>query len=438
MERIALYMRVSTSEQAEEGDSIPAQRDALIKYAQERNAKIIGEYIDGGISGTKVDREELQKLLDDVRADKVDRIVFTKLDRWFRSVRHYTATQDVLDQHNVTWTAIWEPIYDTSSPQGRMIINTMLSIAQFEAENTSLRIRQVFAYKAAQGEVLTGRQPLGYSIHNKRLIPNEDAEKVRMLFEHFVRSGSIYSTYTFARSIGIGRAEKTIKHILTTEKYIGRHRGNPNYCPPIIDEETYNEAQRLLKMNVKNCAHRTYIFSGLLVCGECGRKLSAFTNGASKTYYRCQYHLRHTNLPCDSNKCVSETAVEKFLLSNIEPMIKKVRAEYEERKQDPKRTVVKIETLKKKIARLTDLYVDSQITMEEYTKRKEAFTAEIEKLQKEGASAELPASVKTVMEYDFAELYETMSDEEKKFFWRSILKNISFKKDTTLSFEFLT
>jgi DNA invertase Pin-like site-specific DNA recombinase len=151
MKRVALYMRVSSDQQVKEGDSIPAQRDALTKYAKEKGYSIVGEYLDDGISGTKYSqRDELQRLLSDVQSGKIDLILITRLDRWFRSVRHYTATQEILDKNNVGWLAIWEPVYDTTTPQGRLIVNQMMSIAQFEAENTGQRIRQVQAYKLSQ------------------------------------------------------------------------------------------------------------------------------------------------------------------------------------------------------------------------------------------------------------------------------------------------
>ena len=136
MKTAALYLRVSSDRQAKEGDSIPAQRKALREYAASHHMRIYREYVDDGISGTKYSqRDELQALLDDVRAGHIDIILFTKLDRWFRSVRHYTRTQEILDKHGVPWFAIWEPVYDVSTPQGKLIIHQMMSIAEFEAAN---------------------------------------------------------------------------------------------------------------------------------------------------------------------------------------------------------------------------------------------------------------------------------------------------------------
>ena len=181
MKRVGIYMRVSSDKQAQEGDSIPAQRDAIRRYIDNSQDMILaGEYLDDGISGTKEDRDELQRMMSDVRAGKLDMILVTKLDRLYRSIRHYLNLQDTLDKCGVNWRAIWEPVYDTSTPQGRLIINQMMSIAQFEAENTGQRIRQVQAYKVSKGEVISGQTPVGYKIVNKHLVPDENAHIVRV------------------------------------------------------------------------------------------------------------------------------------------------------------------------------------------------------------------------------------------------------------------
>ena len=96
--RAALYMRVSTEKQVKEGDSIAAQQSALERYAKEKGYIIVDTYIDDGISGTKADRDELQRLLEDVKQGRVDIVLVTKLDRWFRSIRHYLNTQELLEK----------------------------------------------------------------------------------------------------------------------------------------------------------------------------------------------------------------------------------------------------------------------------------------------------------------------------------------------------
>jgi DNA invertase Pin-like site-specific DNA recombinase len=111
-----------------EGDSIQAQLSALRKYAEDHNYEIAGEFIDDGVSGTLFnERDELQRLLEEVKKRNVDLIIFTKLDRYFRNLKHYLNTQEVLDKYNVPWIAIWEN-YETRTPQGRLMVNQRLPL----------------------------------------------------------------------------------------------------------------------------------------------------------------------------------------------------------------------------------------------------------------------------------------------------------------------
>ena len=435
--RTAIYMRVSTDKQALEGDSIPAQREALLKYVEEHNMALTGEYVDGGASGTKADRAELQRLLDDVKADKIDRILFCKLDRWFRSVRHYTATQEILDAHAVTWTAIWEPIYDTSTPSGRLIVNQMMSIAQFEAENTSLRIRQVFDYKASVGEVTSGKVPFGFSIKDKRLVPDENAEIIRRVFEFYDQNGSLHQTRNYAASIGYDRDIKPLKSALQNRKYIGEYRGKKDYCHPIIDRDLFDSVQKKLGMNIKDNAKSTYIFTGLLYCGTCGRRLSGRThrnddkpNWNTWFYYRCPGVYQTWKEDCTNRRNFTENRIESFLLADIKPFVRRYNAR-RQNEQDIKRdNSKKIAELRMKVSRLTDLYVDSLITMEDYTKRKDGFLREIEALQREEDPPK--ADLDWILHFDFDGVYKTFSREEKRLFWRRLVEKIVVYDDWTI------
>lgn len=443
MKRVALYMRVSTDRQAQEGDSIPAQRNALQKYVRERPEMVIaGEYIDGGISGTKADRDELQRLLDDVRERKIDQILFTKLDRWFRSVRHYTATQELLDQYGVTWTAIWEAMYDTSTPSGRLIVNQMQSIAQYEAENTSLRIRQVFAYKLSKNEVTSGKQPFGFSIVNKHIVPNADAETVRKVFLYYSQTGNLYQTRSYAASIGYDRHLKPLKQMLQNRKYIGEYKGNPDYCPAVVDRNLFFDVQRKLDMNVKESTTVTYVFSGLIRCGICGRRMSGrHTKWTSKegvtricSYYRCPGVYVNWKKDCENRHTPSEKKVEEFLLENIKSAAKSYVATIES--AAPQDNTRRIEELKKKLSRLTDLYVESYISMDEYTRRKDEYTRELSALEdKEKRAVRSPVS--TIISFDFDSMYKSFTKEEKRLFWRNMLSSISVYTDGHMEMQFI-
>lgn len=448
MKRTAIYIRVSTDEQAKEGDSIPAQREALRKYIDEHEELALAdEYVDEGISGRKFQqRDELQRLLDDVRAGKIDLIAFTKLDRWFRSVRHYSSTQDLLDKYHVDWIAIWEPMFGTATPSGRLVVNQMMSIAQYEAENTGSRIRQVFEYKVQQGEVLSGHIPRGYVIQNKHLVPGPDADVIIDLFNFFSKSGSIYrTTKHFQQLTGESLCYSSIKTILKNRKYIGEFRGNPNYCPPLVPRELFFDCQRKLSMNVKTSAKYQYIFSGLFVCAECGRRFGALkvkhTLKSGITHspaYRCMRHYGGYTKDCPNSKIVYEKTMEKYLLENIAELATAFKIEYRERQKDSREAQKNVDTLNRKLERLKELYLNELIDISEYKKRREEYLEQISAL-KAPAHAEPRdfSELDKLSGIDLKTVYGTLNNAEKRYLWRSVIKEIRVTKDRQISIIFL-
>lgn len=445
MKRTAAYLRVSSDKQAREGDSIPAQRDALLTYINDRDDLILaGEYLDDGLSGTKADRDELQRLLADVEAGKIDLIIFTKLDRWFRSVRHYTATQEILDRHGVGWIAIWEPIYDTTNPAGRLIINQMMSIAQFEAENTGARIRQVQAYKVSQGEVISGTAPAGYSIVDKHLQPDDVAPNVLELFRTYDRTGSLAETARQCVGLpGLPRSQPSIKRLLRNRIYIGEHPGNDHFCPPIVPRDLFERVQAGLSRNVKKSQKNVYIFSGLIRCAECGRAYAANTRKRKRgnslqiiPQYRCQLHYIRKPAQCPNAKVVSETALENYLITHLRELIGEVILDYEIKTAPAKDRSAQIKTLESKIRRLKELYVNDLISLDEYKADKESYLAQIEELTVETPREADPAPLRELLRTDFEEMYDDMEKPEKRRFWRAVLKEIRFGMDRSIDLYF--
>lgn len=454
--RTALYIRVSSDQQVKEGDSLPAQRDALEKYVKDHAYLVAaGTYMDDGVSGRKfAQRDELQRLLDDVRAGKIDLIIFTKLDRWFRSVRHYTATQEILDAHGVEWIAIWEPIYDTTTPAGRLIVNQMMSIAQYEAENTGQRIRQVNAYKVKQGEVLSGQTPPGYKIVDKHLVPDEHAPDVLAVFEQYAKTGSLRDTMRYARAITdcFPSVPASFKRHLQNRLYIGWYRNNPHYCPAIVPVDLFNDVQHKLSMNIKQNAKRTYIFSGLIRCAECGcnfagnhryRQRKATHARASVYQYRCPSYWQRAGLHvCDNSKVITEAALERYLLDNLRPMLHEYQLQIEAEAAPRRDNAAQIAALERKIGKLKDLYINELITLDEYRSDKESYIKQIESLHA-AASDEYGvgnldlSALQEIISADIDVIYAGMSREEKRIFWRSIIREIRFGKDRCIDVIFL-
>ena len=158
---VALYIRVSSDEQARHGLSLPEQRATLLNYAKENKYTVVDIYADEGFTASKQPhrRKEFQRMLRDCRAGLIEKIVFLKLDRWFRSVRDYYRTQDVLDECNVTWECVLED-YDTTTRAGKLNLNIRLAIAEDEAANASERVKFVFNGKVSRKEAITGMQGL--------------------------------------------------------------------------------------------------------------------------------------------------------------------------------------------------------------------------------------------------------------------------------------
>lgn len=448
MKRTAIYMRVSSDKQVQEGDSISAQRDALHKYIDSRPDLIFsGEYLDDGVSGTKEDRDELQRLLSDVRNHKIDLIIATKLDRIYRSIRHYLNFQDTLDKCGVNWLAIWEPIYDTSTPQGRLIINQMMSIAQFEAENTGQRIRQVQAYKVSQGEVISGSTPPGYSIQGKHLVPNNDAEAVREVFKHYSICGNLHETMRFALPFGVFPATSAaFKNILQNPIYIGVKRDNNHFCEGIIDKELYEDVQRKLSMNVKVAQRHTYVFSGLIRCSECGNVMAGHQKHKSSreknimyNAYRCAKRYSSGGIRrCSNTKSILEYKMEEYLLNNIRPMIQNLVLTATIEQAPVRDNSAKITALRKKQDRLKELFVNDLISLDEYKADRERIENEISSIPVlKAPEAPNVERLNDLLASDFESLYATFTPSERRFFWRSIIQKIEFGYDRSIKITFL-
>ena len=229
--RVALYIRVSTEEQARQGLSLDAQLSDLRTYADKHKYKIVGVYTDDGASARKkpFSRRAFKQLIEDIKQNKIDRVLFIKLDRWFRSVKDYYKAQEILDMHEVDWETTQED-YNTTTTNGRLMLNIKLSIAQNESDMTSDRINFVFAQKRARHEICSGKIPFGYESQNKRLVPNENAKYVQPLFEHFVKTQNLTEAARWMCSHGFYYTYASISHVLKNERYIGRSRGDDEFC----------------------------------------------------------------------------------------------------------------------------------------------------------------------------------------------------------------
>jgi len=440
--RVGLYERVSTEEQAQRGFSIDAQIANLEEYCKKNKMKIVDHYTDEGISGAKppLRRPSLKRLLEDVEAGKIDMILFTKLDRWFRSVPEYFKVQEILDRHRVEWKAIHED-YDTTTANGRMAITIFMAIAQNEREKGAERVKAVLENKRRNKEACFGGQavPFGYKKQKDgdgvmRLIKDpETRQACQDFWDIMIKYNNLNMAIRhMGHMYGISKDWKSWRRMTQSDFYCGVHRGVADYCDPYVSVEDFLRLQET-KPQKATASGSVYLFRGLMRCPECGHKLCGDSN--KKSYgvyksYRCTIRCRG----CSFKKSVAEKKLEKYLLDNLEDYLRKdiARVELEQRQPKPK-PKTDVTKLKEKRRRLTVAYMAGNVPDDEYLRD----DAELKKLI-ERAEAEAPpkprdaAPLREVLEMDFKEVYTALTEDERQAFWSRIIKEIEVNPDASI------
>jgi site-specific DNA recombinase len=192
MVRCAIYTRKSTEEGLEqEYSSLDAQRDAAEAYVSSQKHEgweiVAKSYNDGGFTGSNMERPALQNLLADIEAGEIDCVIVYKVDRLSRSLLDFTKIVEKFDQHGVSFVSVTQQ-FNTSTSMGRLVLNVLLSFAQFEREMISERIRDKVAASRRRGKWSGGMPLLGYTVENTKLIVDEvEADRVRQIFELYIR-----------------------------------------------------------------------------------------------------------------------------------------------------------------------------------------------------------------------------------------------------------
>jgi len=437
LRRAALYIRVSTEEQARKGYSLPAQKEDLEEYAHKNGYAIVGYYIDEGKSARKkyTKRKEFMRMLEDVKAGKIDVILFIKLDRWFRNVADYYKIQEILDAHNVAWKTTQEH-YDTETTNGRLYINIRLSVAQDESDRDSDRIKFVFDSKVARGEVISGSLPMGLMIRDKRVVIDpETADIVREFFAYYKVHGTLNGAMTYIReTYGIILWDQSARKMLRNPLYKGMYRDNQNYCEPLIPPEEFDAIQVLLENRSirQNESGRVYIFAGMIICEECGKRMSGSYSIDQKKVERRFYRCRNATLyhRCTHRHQMGEAKLEQWLLTNILTELAQWETQWDIESARMKRPKIDRAALQRKIDRLKDLYVNDLITMDQYRADWEKYSSQLQEAQE----AEPPQKpdfngLHQLLSNTISSLYPTFSSVERRDFWRSFIQAIKLDGD---------
>jgi site-specific DNA recombinase len=312
-QRCAIYTRKSTDEGLDQTfNSLDAQREACAAFIgsqlHEGWVCISNTYDDGGFSGGSMDRPALQSLLADVRSKKIDIIVVYKIDRLTRSLLDFAKIVEILDAHKVSFASVTQQ-FNTTTSMGRLMLNVLLSFAQFEREVTGERIRDKIAASKKKGMWMGGNPPLGYDVKDRQLVINEvEAKTVRKLFKAYLELGTVrrLKAWTGERGIltkhringGTSTGGKSFSRgnlyaLLSNCLYKGEVRhGKQTYKgqhQAIIEPELWDHASQMLRTKARRKS-AVNDHSGALLTGrlfdETGDRLSPTHAAKGKKRYR--------------------------------------------------------------------------------------------------------------------------------------------------------
>lgn len=351
--RCAIYTRKSTEDGLEqEFNSLDAQRESGESYVASQKSMgwvaLDERYDDGGYTGGNMDRPALERLLADIKAGKVDCVVVYKVDRLSRSLMDFARMMQVFDAHNVAFVSVTQH-FDTSSSMGRLILNVLLSFAQFEREIISERIRDKKAATARKGKWCGGIPVLGYDVDRStgspRLAVNAaEAARVREIFGLYLKLGSLLPVIEELAQRGWRNKQWTSKGgkvmgglpfnktnvycMLVNPVYIGKivHKTDlyDGEHEPIIPRDTFQKVQSQLQYNGRTGgleARNKYgaLLRGLLFCKACGSAMThSFVAKKNKRYryYTCTHAIKSGYKICPSGS-LPAAEIERVVVEQV-------------------------------------------------------------------------------------------------------------------------
>ncbi|MGU9076500.1 recombinase family protein [Clostridium perfringens] len=480
---IAIYCRVSTEEQSENGYSIDEQERLLEEWCKKMGYVIYKCYSDRGISGKNIkDRPALKELLSDAKAGKFDMVISWKINRVSRKLEDVLKIVNLLEKNNITFKSYSEP-FETDTPAGRMQFQMMALIGEFERGTIAQNVKMGMIAKAKSGNWCGGRV-LGYDLvpnnspeeekkgKNKLKINEKEAEIVRFIFNEYSK-GKGYKAITnqinklgYKTKKGNDFSVGSIRDILTNPVYIGeirynvrqnwseKRRRNINPNPirvkgkheAIIDRELWDKVQLILeskKGKPSRIYDGEYPLTGILRCPKCGagmvisRTTNTLADGSKKriAYYCCGNWKNKGTSVCNSNTIRVDKANEyvfkkiEELVSNeamIKAVVKNINKERKDKVKPAKRLLgdidKELEKLDKRKRKIFEAYEDDILTKEEFQTRKDELNEKIRILEEEKKPL-----LNTIS--------EDVSEEIPYEFIKDILKNFSKVLNSSVSRE---
>lgn len=428
---VRLYTRVSTDEQRRKGQSIDAQKEQLYDYCNRNGLKVAGYYEDNGFSGGNLNRPSFQKLMQEVQPGDV--VLTCRLDRLTRNTVDGLSLINEWNDKNIGFKCIHDLDIDTTTANGKLILTMLLGLAANEREHASERILETFENKKRLGEPCSGCCAFGYRVEPKKVvIVEEEAKMIRYIFKTFLATHSVNQTkVNFNQRYGDyvkenrtkanarqAFTQQRVRYILHNENYIG----NKTY-PQIVDPAVFDEAQQILAERAGGRPRKyDYMFRGLLKCGYCGLTMVGHPRReGDKVFlnYHCNGRSLEQNRACIT---ISEKVIEKLLVSKVhEDLVNAtVKLDLEKEVKVKKSDITKLE---KKLDRLKEMYVEGDLSKQQFVDKKEKITGQINDLKRQLVNAQ-----KIKIDDNALNVYWKLSPKKKAVFWRSLIKKVTVFK----------
>ncbi len=393
--KTGIYLRVSTEEQAKEGFSINAQKEKLTNYSKINDWEIIDYYIDNGVSAKNIkDRPEISRLIKDIKTSKVNNVLIYKLDRLTRSVKDLINLIELFEKYECTVSSLTEKL-ETGNAVGRMFVKIIGIFAEFERENLAERISFGYEQKTREGNYTNTQGVNGYDyiVGKGDLVVNEkEKEIVNRIYEMYLEGTSMLKIAKTFNTEGIPSkrggywSQSTIKSILTNPLYIGKIRYGVSKKlenrafevngeqETIIDKVTFNRVQKLItkrkKHNSKKYPSEKAYFSTALRCSKCGARFHPKQQKQNNKYY-ITYYCNNKQIA----KCISPGISHNKVLAEFENYINNFKLDknidinpFNDSKEKISKLLIELDNLKRKRKRLQQLFIDEQLTNEDYSK----------------------------------------------------------------------
>ena len=392
--RAALYIRVSTEEQAKEGFSIPAQLDQLTRFAESEGWQIVDTYIDDGYSAKDTNRPEMQRMLQDIRERKIQMVLVAKLDRLTRSVRDLYELLDEFERYGCSFYSRQER-FDLSTPMGRAALGMMGIFAQWERETIAERVRMGMEQMVREGKRPGAPKPFGYDSDGN--IIKEEAEILHEMRRLYMKGHGMYSVAQI-----LNRQGKYHRGAIWTQQYVKYCLENPYYIgyirwgkdskhdeilvkgdhEPIWTQEEYDLHMRRMEIRSgKNYTKKfTYWFTGVLRCGRCGEALIGRRHFVKRKRtrhyelfnYRCSGRNNGTGckLPTLRQDLIEKLVLEyvekyRYEMSNVETFARKYSEEQQKKQQSLEDVKRELDKVQERIRKWQRMCVNELITEDE-------------------------------------------------------------------------